>query len=507
MGWFFAPGSAAPSPTVRARVGVAPATQRDPRIDPVTGIRRRIYGTEVEYGVGTGMWFAPSPESVGTEIVRTITCDGTDVFLGNGARFYRDVGDHPEYSTPECSTIAEAVTWDAAGERILESARIGALTRLRRSDQRADLRVYKNNVDATGHTYGTHENYLVDRQVETGGLYHALIPFLVSRIVFTGAGQVVARCMRDNSGRDGSPFVISPRAHHLEATIGETTTQKRALVNTRDEAHADKERFRRLHLICGDANMSSYATYLKLGSTAIALRILETEPELWPQVELTDPLGAMQRWSADPTLKRRVRLGDGRRPTAVQLQAKYLDAALAFAERHQLPDDEIRALAMWTETVGDLLVDPERCHDRVDWIAKGRLVRGYADRHGVEPGDDRLIEIDLGYHEVDPRRSLARLLEQRGSLQRMVDDGDVERAILEPPPTTRAALRARFIGRAQDLKANYRAGWTSLSTADRYNSPVRTVTVPDPFRVSCPEIDRLSDELVPRPALVTASGR
>jgi proteasome accessory factor A len=519
MGWLFAPGCAAPSPTIPAGVGAASATSagsrvvsdadgdRDPRIDPTTGLRRRIFGTEVEYGVGTGFWRPPNPEAVGTEIVRTLTGEGTDAFLGNGARFYRDVGDHPEYSTPECSTILDAVTWDAAGERILDGARAAALARLRLSDQRADLRVYKNNVDAAGHTYGAHENYLVDRQIETDGLYHALIPFLVSRIVFTGAGQVVPRCVRRLGGRAGATFVVSPRAHHLEAVIGETTTQKRALVNTRDEAHADKERFRRLHLICGDATMSSYATYLKLGTTALALRILETEPDLWPRIDLPDPLMAMQRWSADPELRRRVRLGDGRQPTAVQLQARYLEAALEFGHRHRLPDDEARALAMWEETVSDLLDDPERCHDRIDWIAKWRLVRAFGDRHGIPHDDDRLVEIDLRYHDVDPSRSLARLLEQRGSLRRIVDTAAVERAVHEPPAGTRAVLRAAFIRRAQGLRANYRAGWTSLSTADRYNSPLRTVSVPDPFRVSCEEIDRLAGELTSRPSLVTASRR
>jgi proteasome accessory factor A len=465
----------------------------DERLDPRTGWRRRIYGTEIEFGVSAQGVHAT--DLVGTEIVRMVAGRDVDVFLSNGGRCYRDVGDHPEYATPECTTLDELVTWETAGLVILDEARRLAAERMRDACPRVELRVFKHNVDTSGHTFGTHENYLVDRSLATRELAAALVPFLVVRPVVCGAGQVVPSWLRHENRAGASWFTISQRAHHLDATISETTTQKRGLINTRDEAHADRNRFRRLHLICGDANMSTASTHLKVGATALALRILETEPSLWPQLTLAEPMLAIRQISDDPELRALVELENGRRVRALDLHQTYLAAVETFAARHGLPPDEERAHASWAETVTDLVTDPDLAADRVDWLAKRRLVLAYADRHRMTPGDDRLVGLDLAYHDIDSDRSLHRRLVDHGVVREVVGRAAVAMAAMEPPATSRARMRGAFVRRACELEVGHRVGWTSLTILDDCGQPVRVVETADPFACSSPEVDDLMRRL------------
>jgi proteasome accessory factor A len=275
-------------------------------------------------------------------------------------------------------------------------------------------------------------------------------------------------------------------------------------VNTRDEAHADRNRFRRLHLICGDANMASASTFLKVGATAIALRMLETDPTAWPRIELADPIGALHEIGDDPDLRVLVELVDGRRARALDLQACYLEAAAAFAARHGLPDDEWAALDLWARTVDDLGHDLDAAARHVDWVAKRRLVTAYADRHGLAPGDDRLIALDLGWHDVDPERSLHRRLADRGGMDEVVSDDDVGRATEHPPTSSRAAMRGEYVRRATEAGLRHRVGWTTLTLLDDTSQPVRVVDTLDPFERTNPAFADLMRRLPAAPLLRSA---
>ncbi len=301
-----------------------------------------------------------------------------------------------------------------------------------------------------------------------------------------GAGQVVPSWLRHAPGAHGSWFAVSQRARHLDTAISETTTQQRGLVNTRDEAHADRTRFRRLHLICGDANMASASTFLKVGVTAIALRVLETDPSTWPRIDLADPIGALHAVGDDPDLRVLVELTDGRRVRALDLQARYLEAATRFAARHGLPADEWAALQLWARTLDDLEHDLDAAARHVDWVAKLRLVTAFADRRGVAPGDDRLVALDLGWHDVDPERSLHRRLVARGAIDEVVSDDEVARATERPPTSSRAAMRGEYVRRATEAGLRHRVGWTTLALLDESSQPVRVVDTLDPFERTNP---------------------
>jgi proteasome accessory factor A len=476
----------------------------DERLDPATGWRRRIYGTEVEFGVGSRN--LGIPDLPGTEIVRTLVGREVDAFLPNGARCYRDVGDHPEYATPECTTLDEVVTWEAAGPVILEAARRTTVDRLRaeRDDPGIDLRLYKHNVDTSGKTFGTHENYLVDRSLTTRDIAAALATFLVVRPVICGAGQVVPSWLRSAPGARGSWFAVSQRARHIDATISETTTQQRALVNTRDEAHADRNRFRRLHLICGDANMATASTLLKIGATALALRVLETDPSAWPRIDLADPIRALHVVGDDPGLRAVVELEDGRHVRALDLHVRFVEAVTRFAERHGLPGDEAAALDLWATTVDDLDHDLEAAARHVDWVAKRRLVTAFAERRGLARGDDQLVALDLAWHDVDPQRSLHHRVVARGAMDEVVGGDDVERATRQPPTSSRAAMRGEYVRRAMEAGLRHRVGWTALTLLDEASQPVRVVDTLDPFERSNAAFTDLMDGLAVPPLRRTA---
>src|SRR5512134_654535 len=316
---------------------------------------RRIFGLETEYGV-TCTYRGQrrlSPDEVARYLFRKVVSWGrsSNVFLRNGARLYLDVGSHPEYATPECDDLVDLVTHDKAGERILEGLLVDAERRLREEGVTGDIYLFKNNTDSAGNSYGCHENYLVGRHGEFSRLADVLIPFLVSRQIVVGAGKVLQTPR-------GAIYCVSQRAEHIWEGVSSATTRSRPIINTRDEPHADAERFRRLHVIVGDSNMSEYTTFLKVGTASILLRMLEEDPTPWRDLALENPIRAIREISHDMTCRRRIRLANGREPSAVEVQAEYLNRALKFAKKHGLSPLEQRALEMWEHVMTHLESDP-----------------------------------------------------------------------------------------------------------------------------------------------------
>jgi len=380
---------------------------------------------------------APSDEELGL----------ANVILTNGARYYVDHA-HPEYSTPECTNPRDLVIHDKAGERILELS-IARATQAMPPGQR--VLVYKNNTDNKGVSYGTHENYLVDRAVPFPRIVRDITPHFVSRQIYTGAGLL--------GGSEDIPFQISQRADFFEVEVGLETTLKRPIVNTRDEPHADPEKYRRLHVIIGDANMSEVATYLKTGITAIVLMMIEDEAVTEP-FALENPVQALRAISHDLSCRRTVRLKDGRAVRAVDIQWGYHEMASKYAARHDVPAWAADVLTRWEETLAALEVDPIKLERQLDWVAKLSTLSSYRDKHGLEWNDPKLALLDLQYHDVRMDKGIANVLVRNGKLERLSTEDEVQRAIEAPPTDTRAYFRGRCLAQfSQQVAA---ASWDSV---------------------------------------------
>jgi proteasome accessory factor PafA2 len=362
-----------------------------------------------------------------------------NVILTNGARLYVDHA-HPEYSTPEVTTPLDAVLWDKAGERVMaEAARRAAAI-----PGTAPVQLYKNNTDNKGVSYGCHENYLMARATPFAEIVRHLTPFFVSRQVFCGAGRV-------GTGQDGrgSGFQISQRADFFEVEVGLETTLKRPIINTRDEPHADPEKYRRLHVIIGDANLNEVSTYLKVGTTSLVLAMIEAG-FVDRDLSVEQPVSSLRAVSHDPSLKHLLTLRDGRRLTAVQLQLEYLELARKYVQSTQGADaDEQTAdvLTRWESVLSRLEVDPSTCSREVDWVAKLAILDGYRDRESLGWDSHKLQLVDLQYHDVRPDKGLYNRLAARGSVELLVTEADVVRAMTAPPEDTRAYFRGRCLER------------------------------------------------------------
>ncbi|MDQ3468557.1 MAG: proteasome accessory factor PafA2, partial [Actinomycetota bacterium] len=408
--------------------------------------------------------------------------------LTNGARYYVDHA-HPEISTPEVTTALEAVCFDRAAEEIVRrSMALATLKLVAASAGRPEVVVYKNNSDGKGNSYGCHENYLLARETPFGRIVAQVSPHFVTRQVFCGAGKV--GCELPGVPDDDVPYQLSQRADFFEEEVGLETTLKRPIVNTRDEPHCDAQKYRRLHVIVGDANMSEVATYLKVGTTAIVLAMIEDDA-LGEDWLLANPVPAIRHVSHDPTLRRTVVLRDGRRATALEVQFGLLERATKYEQSHGLAcvDESVGAdvLARWERVLAGLERDPSSVADTVDWVAKRRLVDGYAARHGVTPGAPRLKAIDLQYHDMRPDRGLA----ARAGLATLVDADAVERAMTEPPTTTRAYFRGRCLAKYPDEIVA--ANWDSM-VFDIGREPLRRVPMMEPLRGTADHVARLIDE-------------
>jgi len=450
---------------------------------------RRIFGLENEYGVTCTFRGQRrlSPDEVARYLFRRVVHWGrsSNVFLENGARLYLDVGSHPEYATPECDSVIDLIAHDKAGERILEALLAAAEVRLHEEGISGDVYLFKNNTDSAGNSYGCHENYLVARQGEFARIADILIPFFVTRQIYCGAGKVL-------HGPRGAQFCLSQRAEHIWEGVSSATTRSRPIINTRDEPHADAERFRRLHVIVGDSNMSEYTTFLKIGATSVVLRMLEEDASPWRDLTLENPIRAIREISHDLTCRRRVRLANGRELSAIEIQTEYLNRALRFAKRRGLAPLEEQALRMWEHAMTGLEKDPLSLDTEVDWVIKYHMIEAYRKRHDLPLTHPRVALLDLSYHDVTRARSLYYLLERRGRLQRTVRDSDIETAVTTPPQTTRARLRGAFIKRAKERKRDYTVDWVHLKLNDQAQ---RTVLCKDPFKARDDRVERLISSL------------
>lgn len=451
----------------------------------VRPMERRIYGLENEYGVTCTLRGQRrlSPDEVTRYLFRKVVSWGrsSNVFLQNGARLYLDVGSHPEYATPECDSLYDVVVHDKAGERILESLLYSAEQRLREEGIRGTIYLFKNNTDSAGNSYGCHENYLTSRSDDMAHYADVLIPFLVSRQIYTGAGKI-------NQTARGAVFSMAQRAEHIWEGVSSATTRSRPIINTRDEPHADAERYRRLHVIVGDSNMSEYTTFVKVGAAACMLRMLEDPTVVLRDMTLENPIRAIRDISHDPTCRRRVRLANGREVSALDIQREYLDRALRYADRKGFPPLEQRALEMWEHCVSTIENDPLKLDREVDWVIKYRLVEAFRARHGLALGDARVQLLDLQYHDICRDRSPFYKLQDRGLVERMCIDADIEAAVETPPQTTRARLRGEFIKRAKERRRDYTVDWVHLKLNDQAQ---RTVLCKDPFRSRDERVEKL----------------
>ncbi|HJS25690.1 MAG TPA: depupylase/deamidase Dop [Actinomycetota bacterium] len=414
-----------------------------------------------------------------------------NVILPNGARYYVDHA-HPEYSTPECASPRELVVHDKAGERVLERS-LREVERALPGGNR--LAIYKNNSDGKGNSYGTHENYLVDRGVPFANLVTGLTPFFVTRQVFCGAGKLGGEASWDD--RSGHRYQLSQRADFFEAEVGLETTLKRPIINTRDEPHADPEKYRRLHVIVGDANLCEVATLLKLGTTSLVLKMIEDDDA--PELELAEPVPALHDVSHDLTCTAPVRMADGRRLTAVQIQWEYLERAKKYVEQEDTTGDNLEVLERWESVLAGLEEDPMQLTRELDWVAKHRLLEGYRERHGLDWSDAKLRLIDLQYHDVDRTRGLYHRLAGAGQVERLVSEDEIERAVMEPPEDTRAYFRGRCITAYPDAIAA--ASWDSM-IFDIGTEALQRVPMREPLKGTKAHVDDLLERAEDAAALV-----
>ncbi|MFZ9924845.1 MAG: depupylase/deamidase Dop [Ilumatobacteraceae bacterium] len=412
-------------------------------------------------GLLLGEILAPEVE---THLVNTV--------LTNGARYYVDHA-HPECSTPECRTVSDVVLYDRAAEEIMRRSMTRAASLL---PDGGEIVVYKNNSDGKGNSYGCHENYLVDRAVPFGRLTSQVTPHFVTRQVFAGAGKV--GCESPGAVPGDVAYQLSQRADFFEEEVGLETTLKRPIVNTRDEPHCDPTKYRRLHVIVGDANMSEVATFLKVGTTAVVLSMIEDDV-LGDDLVLAHPVSAIRQVSNDPSLRATIAMASGKRMTALEIQWQLLERARSWADRFGLDsvtvDDGKRVLEEWESVLSGLERGDPSVANVVDWVAKKRLVDGYAERHSLEPTDARLKLIDLQYSDLRSARSLA----SRCGLRTMVEQAAVDLAVEHPPTTTRAYFRGTCLARyASDIVA---ANWDSI-VFDVGTDPLRRVPMMEPLR-------------------------
>ena len=433
----------------------------------VTSVTRRIDWDFVDEHPGNDArgfsWEDSLPPEVEPQLVNAV--------LTNGSRYYVDHA-HPEISTPECRTPSQALLYDRAAEEIVRSS-----MQLVRSylPAEAEIVLYKNNSDGKGNSYGCHENYLLDRAVPFGRLVAEITPHFVTRQVFTGAGKV--GCEHPAFSPPDVPFQISQRADFFEEEVGLETTLKRPIVNTRDEPHCDPLKYRRLHVIVGDANLSEVATFLKLGTTAIVLAMIE-DGAISRDLTMLDPVTAIRQVSHDPTLRQTVALRTGERMTALDVQWALYEMAERYASRDGLEclgGDGPLVLSRWHDVLSGLSSDPLSVASIVDWVAKKRLVDAFAERHGLGTYDARTKALDLQYHDMRAEKSIAR----RVGLETVCGDDEVRRAMTEPPSDTRAYFRGRVLARWPESVVA--ANWDSI-VFDVGRDPLRRVPMMEPLR-------------------------
>ncbi|GAA5155030.1 Pup--protein ligase [Amycolatopsis dongchuanensis] len=452
-------------------------------------MQRRIFGIETEFGVTCTFHGQRrlSPDEVARYLFRRVVSWGrsSNVFLSNGSRLYLDVGSHPEYATAECDDLVQLVTHDKAGERILEDLLVDAERRLADEGIGGDIFLFKNNTDSAGNSYGCHENYLVTRAGEFSRIADVLLPFLVTRQLICGAGKVLQTPR-------GAVYCLSQRAEHIWEGVSSATTRSRPIINTRDEPHADAERYRRLHVIVGDSNMAEPTTLLKIGTAHLVLEMIEQGVQ-FRDFTLDNPIRAIREISHDLTGRRPVRLAGGREASALDIQREYYGRAVQHVQANDSGPVAQRVIELWGRALDAVeQQDFSKIDTEIDWAIKHRLVERYRAKHDLDLSSPRVAQLDLAYHDIRRGRGLFDLLQRKGLVRRITDDGEIELAKDTPPQTTRAKLRGDFIAAAQAAGRDFTVDWVHLKLNDQAQ---RTVLCKDPFRAVDERVDRLISSL------------
>ncbi len=428
-------------------------------------MRKRIFGLENEYGIvftPEGRKTLPVEKAIRFLFEKLITTEHfLNVFLENGARFYQDTGCHPEYATPECASPRDLVLYDRAGERILEDLQTYAENKVREDGVAGTLSIFKNNTDFVGNSYGCHENYLVDRDVDFYYLAEQLIPFLVTRQIYTGAGKVFQT-------QDGNIYCISQRAQHIYQKISGTTTNDRSIINTRDEPHADREKYRRLHVIVGDSNMSEYTGFLKVGTAAVVLQMIE-DNFIKKDLTMRNPVKSIKDISYDVTCKKKLRLDNGKEYSPIEIQKEYLELAQDYQERYGVDDQLKDIIQKWAYVLHHLENDPSKLHREVDWVIKRHMIEEYLRCRNLRWSSQRVFMLDLQFHDIRQDKGLFYLLERTGRVERVLNDEEIEHSKEHPPGDTRAKLRGDFIKLARKNNIQYDLDWSNIRLGNLLN--------------------------------------
>lgn len=459
-------------------------------------IPRRVMGVETEYGLTTatitGQPSTLTPEDAAQRLFRRVVEWGrsTNTFLTNGSRLYLDVGAHPEYASAECDSIVDLVAMDKAGDRIFQSMADEANEGLIAEGMPERIHLIKNNVDTSGNSYGCHENYLIRRRRDFRARVDSLVPFFISRQVLTGAGHIRNQPM-------GASFEISQRADQMWDAISSASTRSRPIVNTRDEPHGDIEKYRRMHVIVGDTNMSEVSTALKFATTEMLLVLLDDGVVL-PKLKLVDPMRAIRDISHDIDLRETVELEDGRRLTALQIQREYAQAAHSHYESRgymaEMDPTRRRLAALWLSAIDDLEAgDLDKLDTTLDWVVKRKLLDRYRTKSGAGWDDPRLRRLELAYHDISPTSGLYRTMTSQGLLDSLVTDEQIDHAVASPPATTRAALRGRFVKAASEARRDFMVDWMNLRLLEADGA--RSVILKDPFAAVDERVDALLEHV------------
>ncbi|TWS19867.1 Pup--protein ligase [Tsukamurella asaccharolytica] len=448
-------------------------------------MQRRIMGIETEFGVTCTFHGHRrlSPDEIARYLFRRVVSWGrsSNVFLQNGSRLYLDVGSHPEYATAECDSVLQLVTHDKAGERVLEDLLLDAEQRLQDEGIGGDIYLFKNNTDSAGNSYGCHENYLVGRVGEFSRIADVLLPFLVTRQLICGAGKVLLT-------PKNATYCLSQRAEHIWEGVSSATTRSRPIINTRDEPHADAEKYRRLHVIVGDSNMSETTTMLKVGTAHLVLEMIEAGVQ-FRDFSLDNPIRAIREVSHDTTGRHEVRLAGGRQAGALDIQREYYAKAVDYLATRE-PDEQLsRVVDLWGRTLDAVETqDFSGVDTEIDWVIKRKLFQRYLDKYSMDLSDPKIAQLDLAYHDIKRGRGVFDLLQRRGMAARVTTDEAVEAAVKNPPETTRAKLRGDFITAAQAAGRDFTVDWVHLKLNDQAQ---RTVLCKDPFRNVDERVERL----------------
>ena len=432
-------------------------------------------GVETEFGVAAydGSRQVLTPEEVARYLFRPVVAQhrSSNVFTSNASRLYLDVGSHPEYATAECDSLSQLLAYDKAGERIFHQLSQQCDEALRNDGFAGSTYLFKNNVDSRGNSYGAHENYLISRELALKSFGQQLLPFLITRQLICGAGKIA-----------GDKFVISQRADQVWEGVSSATTRTRPIINTRDEPHGDSHRFRRMHVIVGDSNMSEPTFELKVGSMLLVIEMLEAGFDL-PDMELADPIAHIRDIAANPTGTTELTLAAGGTVTALEVQQRTLEAATRWLEQRPdegTPNEEMaRVVDLWSRVLDAIATqDFSGVDTEIDWVIKRKLLTQFKDRLGCGWDHPKLAQIDLTYHDINPQRGLFYVLERKGLAARWIENAAIEEAVDNPPVTTRAAIRGEFLSAVRERGLAHNVDWVHL----KVNRPEpRTVELQDPF--------------------------